>query len=97
MSLMGDEVAAGIHPGKAVREDCLKAEGLTVSAAAEKLGVARTTPDRVLNGRGGISADMIPASQVSLAKRRRREVFLCFVQVIKNQSGLISNLSSCSS
>ena len=29
-----------------------------VTAAAEKLGVARTTLDRVLNGRGGISADM---------------------------------------
>ena len=58
MSLMGDEGAASIHPGKAVREDCLKAEGFTVSASAEKLGVARTTLDRVLNGRGGISADM---------------------------------------
>ncbi len=58
MSLMGDEVAGSIHPGKAVREDCLKAEGLTVSAAAEKLVVARTTLDRVLNGRGGISANM---------------------------------------
>ena len=29
-----------------------------MSASAEKLGVARTTLDRVLNGRGGISADM---------------------------------------
>ena len=29
-----------------------------MTAAAEKLGVARTTLDRVLNGRGGISADM---------------------------------------
>ena len=58
MSMMGDGVAGSIHPGKAVRENCLKVEGLTVSAAAEKLGVARTTLVRVLNGRGGISADM---------------------------------------
>ena len=29
-----------------------------MTAAAEKLGVARTTLDRVLNGRGRISADM---------------------------------------
>ena len=35
MSLMGDEVAGSIHPAKAVQEDCLKAEGLTVSAAAD--------------------------------------------------------------
>ena len=34
MSMMDDEVTASIHPGKAVREDCLKAEGLTVSAVA---------------------------------------------------------------
>ena len=58
MSIIDVEVAASIHPGEALREDCLKAEGLTVTAAAEKLGVARTTLDRVLNGRGGISADM---------------------------------------
>ena len=31
---------------------------MTVTTATEKLGVARTTLDRVLNGRGGISADM---------------------------------------
>ena len=58
MSMLGDEIRASIHPGEALREDCLKAEGLTVTAAAEMLGVARTTLDRVLNGRGGISADM---------------------------------------
>ena len=58
MSMISDEIVAHIHPGEALREDCLKAEGLTVTAAAEKLGVARTTLDRVLNGRGGISADM---------------------------------------
>ena len=56
--MIADEIVANIHPGEALREDCLKAEGLTVTAAAEKLGVARTTLDRVLNGRGGISADM---------------------------------------
>ena len=58
MSMIGDEIVANIHPGEALREDCLKAEGLTATSAAKKLGVARTTLDRVLNGRGGISADM---------------------------------------
>ena len=58
MSMIGDEIVANIHPGEALREDCLKAERLTATSAAKKLGVARTTLDRVLNGRGGISADM---------------------------------------
>ena len=39
-------------------EALLSASRSQRSAAAEKLGVSRTTLDRVLNGRGGISADM---------------------------------------
>ena len=58
MRMISDEIVANIHPGEALREDCLKAEGLTVTNAAKKLGVARTTLDRVLNCRGGISVDM---------------------------------------
>lgn len=58
MGMIRDEVVAKIHPGVALREDCLEPEGLTVTAAAKKLGVARTTLDRVLNARGGISVEM---------------------------------------
>lgn len=42
------------HPGKIVR-DAIEAEGWTVSGAAARLGVARTTLSRVLNGRAGVS------------------------------------------
>ena len=46
------------HPGGTIREDCIEAEGLTVTEAARILGVTRPTLSRVLNGHGGISPEM---------------------------------------
>ena len=46
------------HPGEIVREDCLKALGLSVTEAAKGLGVSRKTLSAILNGRSGISAEM---------------------------------------
>ena len=46
------------HPGLSVRENCLEPLGLSVTDAAEVLGVARHTLSRVLNGRAAISPDM---------------------------------------
>ena len=46
------------HPGLAVRHDCLEPLGLTVTEAAKSLGVARQTLNNLLNGKGGISAEM---------------------------------------
>ena len=46
------------HPGRSVRENCLDPLGLSVTEAAEVLGVARHTLSRVLNGHAGISPDM---------------------------------------
>ena len=46
------------HPGETVREDCLKALGLSVTAAAKGLGVTRKTLSSILNGRSGITAEM---------------------------------------
>ena len=46
------------HPGEIIREDCLKPLGLTVTAAAEGLGVSRKALSELLNGRAGVSADM---------------------------------------
>jgi antitoxin HigA-1 len=43
------------HPGKVLREYLGKVE---VGEAARRLGVARTTLSRILNGRAGISAEM---------------------------------------
>lgn len=46
------------HPGEIIREDCLQPLGLTVTAAAEWLGVSRQSLSELLNGRNGISAEM---------------------------------------
>ena len=46
------------HPGRSIRENCLEPLGLSVTEAAEALGVARHTLSRVLNGHAAISPDM---------------------------------------
>ncbi len=46
------------HPGRSIKDACLDALGLTVTEAAQVLGVARHTLSRVINGQSGISPDM---------------------------------------
>ncbi|MCY3954339.1 MAG: HigA family addiction module antitoxin [bacterium] len=46
------------HPGRSIRDNCLVPLGLTVTEAANVLGVARHTLSRVLNGHAAISPDM---------------------------------------
>jgi antitoxin HigA-1 len=46
------------HPGEVIREACLKPLGLTVTAAADALGVTRKALSDLLNGHSGMSADM---------------------------------------
>jgi addiction module HigA family antidote len=46
------------HPGVIIREDCLKPLRLSVTAAAEWLGVSRQSMSELLNGRNGVSAEM---------------------------------------
>ena len=46
------------HPREIVREECLKPLGLTVTAAAEALGVTRKALSDLLNGHTGVSPDM---------------------------------------
>ena len=46
------------HPGLLLRDDILPALGLTVTEAANQLGVTRPTLSRVLNGRASISPEM---------------------------------------
>ena len=55
-----------LHPGFIVKEALIDIEGanLTVTEAADKLGVTRTTLSRLLNGRAGLS----PAMAFRLAK-----------------------------
>jgi len=53
------------HPGEVLNELCLKPSGLTVTDAAEALGVSRKTLSMILNGRAGISPEM--AVRLSIA------------------------------
>jgi addiction module HigA family antidote len=53
------------HPGEVLRELCLKPLGLTVTEAAEGLGVSRKTLSAILNGRASISPEM--AVRLSMA------------------------------
>ena len=46
------------HPGETIRELCLEPLGLTVTAAAQGLGVVRKALSELLNGHAGISPDM---------------------------------------
>jgi antitoxin HigA-1 len=46
------------HPGETIREDILPALGLSVTEAAEQLGVSRVSFSRVINGKAAISPIM---------------------------------------
>ncbi len=63
-----------VHPGEIIREDCLKPLGLTVTAAAEGLGVSRKALSSLLNGRAGVSPDM--AIRLEKAGWSRAEAWL---------------------
>ena len=53
------------HPGEIIKELCLEPLGISVTAAAEGLGVSRKTLSAILNGRAGISPEM--AVRLSIA------------------------------
>jgi addiction module HigA family antidote len=57
------------HPGEIIREDCLKPLGLSVTAAAEWLGVSRQSLSELLKGRNGASVEMV----VRLERARRSD------------------------
>jgi addiction module HigA family antidote len=46
------------HPGEVIKRQCLEPLGLTVTEAAEGLGVSRNTMSMLINGRLGISPEM---------------------------------------
>jgi antitoxin HigA-1 len=62
------------HPGEIIRDLCLKPLGLTVTQAAQGLGVARKTLSLLLNGHAGISPEM--AVRLSQAFGRSPESWL---------------------
>lgn len=53
------------HPGEIIRELCLEPLGLSVTAAAEALGISRKSLSAIVNGRAGISPEM--AVRLSIA------------------------------
>ena len=53
------------HPGEIIKTLCLEPLGLTVTQAAEGLGVSRKTLSAILNGRAGITPEM--AVRLSIA------------------------------
>lgn len=58
------------HPGLTLRDDVLPALGLSVTQAAEQLGVSRVALSRVLNGRAAISPEMALRIEAWLGKDR---------------------------
>ena len=46
------------HPGLSVRHDCIEPCGLTITEAADVLGVTRQTLNNLVNGKAGISPEM---------------------------------------
>lgn len=46
------------HPGSTIRDQVIEPLRLSVSEAAQKLGMSRTALSRVINGKAGISADL---------------------------------------
>jgi addiction module HigA family antidote len=53
------------HPGEIIKELCLEPRGVSVTEAAEALGVSRKTLSSIINGKSGISPEM--AVRLSIA------------------------------
>jgi len=46
------------HPGRILKQECLEPLGLSITEAALKLGISRTTLSEIINGKSGISSLM---------------------------------------
>ena len=62
------------HPGEIIKELCLEPLGITVTEAAEALGVSRKTLSSIINGKSGISPEM--AVRLSIAFNTSSESWL---------------------
>ncbi len=47
-----------LHPGVVIKDILIDSTGLTISDAAQRLGVTRTTLSRLLNQHAGVSPEM---------------------------------------
>lgn len=62
------------HPGQYVSEECIKPLGISVTKAAQGLGVSRSTLSRLVNGQIGVSPEM--AVRLSMAFGSTPEMWL---------------------
>lgn len=62
------------HPGRIVRQECIEPLGITITEAAERLGVTRQTLNNLVNEKAGISPEM--AIRLSKAFGSSPEVWL---------------------
>ena len=62
------------HPGRLVKHECLKPLGLSITKAAEILGVTRLTLSNLVNGKNGVSPEI--AIRLSKAFGSSPEVWL---------------------
>jgi hypothetical protein len=74
------------HPGLSVKHDCIEALGLTVTRAAEILGVTRQTLNDLVHCRrgGGLAREIGDVSMAGMDyllpvhQRRARQTLCCF-------------------
>ena len=62
------------HPGRIIKQECLEPLELSITRAADILGVARLTLSNVVNGKNGVSPEM--AIRLSKAFGSSPEVWL---------------------
>ena len=62
------------HPGEIIKELCLEPLELSITAAAQALGVSRKTLSSIVNGKAGISPEM--AVRLSIAFNTSSESWL---------------------
>ncbi len=61
------------HPGAILREDVLRPLGVSITAAAESLGVSRKTLSKILNERGAITAEMAMRLELAFGKPKAEQ------------------------
>ncbi|MBN4073312.1 HigA family addiction module antidote protein [Mariprofundus ferrooxydans] len=61
------------HPGEILREDVLKPLGLSITSAAESLGISRKTLSKIVNERGTITAEMAMRLELTLGKPKAEQ------------------------
>ncbi len=62
------------HPGEIIKELCLEPLNLSITRAADALGVSRKTLSSIINGKSGISPEM--AVRLSIAFNTSSESWL---------------------